>query len=121
MGIMANYVKKKPDEPTFSQKGLSGYKFPLSNKNVEVGFVDVRKGHDNYIISKKITHIYYILEGEGFFDIDGKKYDVKPGMLIEIPSNVEYAYSGSMKLLLIMNPPWSEDNEEITKKNPSVD
>ena len=117
---MTNYIRKKPNKPTFSQKGLDGYKFPLSNEEVEVGFVDVKKGHDNYIISKKITHIYYILEGKGFFDIEGVRHDVKPGMLIEIPPNVEYAYSGKMKLLLIMNPPWFEGNEIITKKNPSV-
>jgi len=118
---MDEFVRKLKDNPSFSQKGLDGYRFPLSNKEIEIYFVDVKKGHDTYIISKKITHIYYVLEGEGFFDIGGGKTQVKPGMLIEVPPNIEYSYSGKMKVLLIMSPPWFKGNEEITKKNPSVD
>jgi mannose-6-phosphate isomerase-like protein (cupin superfamily) len=117
---MPNYIRRKPKKPSFSQKGLDGYGFPLSNKKMEVNFVNVREGHDNFIISKKITHIYYILRGKGFFNIKGKRYTVRPGMLIEVPPNVEYVYSGRMKLLLIMNPPWFKGNEIITKKNPFV-
>ncbi|MFH1978117.1 MAG: hypothetical protein ABIJ92_02225 [Candidatus Aenigmatarchaeota archaeon] len=114
---MVDFIRKKSEKPTFSQKGLDGYQFLLENKNVEVYFVDVKMGHDNYIISKKITHIYFVIEGEGFFDISGTKFDVKLGDFIEVPPNKEYCYSGKMKLLLIMNPPWFEGNEEITKKN----
>ena len=108
------------EQPAFSQKGLKGYAYPLKNKNVEIYYVDVTQGHDNYIISKICTHIYYVLEGEGVFELDGKKTNMKKGELIEIPPNVEYAYSGNMRLLLIMNPPWFEGNEEIIRKNPSV-
>ena len=72
------------------------------------------------MISKKITRIYYILEGEGYFTIDNHKYDVRPSMLIEVPPNVEYSYSGKMKLLLIGNPRWFKGNEVVTKKNPDV-
>ncbi len=118
---MNKFIKKLPTKPTFSQKGLKGYQFPLNNKNVEVYFVNVNKGHDTYIISKKITHIYYILEGQGLFDINNKKYKVKPNMLIEVPANIEYTYSGNMELLLIMNPAWFQGNERIVKKNPAVE
>ena len=54
------------------------------------------------------------------FDIDNQKHEVSPGSFIEVPPNVEYTYSGQMKLLLIMSPPWFEGNEEITKPNPDV-
>lgn len=118
---MDEFIRKLKDKPSFSQKGLDGYRFPLGNKEVEVYLVDIKQGHNTYFISKKITHIYYILGGEGFFDIGGKKIQVKSGMLIEAPPNIEYTYSGKMKVLLIMNPPWFKGNEEITKKNPSVD
>jgi mannose-6-phosphate isomerase-like protein (cupin superfamily) len=117
---MNKFNKKLSKKPSFSQKGLEGYKFPTKNSNVEVYFLDVKQGHEAYFISKKCTHIYYVIEGEGFFDIDGSKHEAKSGMLFELPPNVEYTYSGKMKLLLIMNPPWFEGNEEIIKKNPSV-
>lgn len=114
------YVLNLPKLPTFTQKGLKGFQFPLKNKEVEVYFVNVEKGHDTFIISKKITHIYYIIEGNGFFTIEGYRYDVEPSVLVEIPPNIEYTYSGAMKLILIMNPPWFEGNEEVVKKNPAV-
>ena len=117
---MKNYIKKS-SKPTFVQKGLKGYIYPLLNKKLEIYFVDVKTGHDTHIISKKITHIYYTLEGKGNFDINGVKRKIKTGDLIEILPHVEYAYSGKMKLLLIMNPPWFKENEIITKKNPAVE
>lgn len=109
-----------PSAPTFEQKGLKGFAYPLKNKDLEVYYVDVIKGHDNYIISKKCSHIYFILEGEGTFDINNKLTKVAKNSLIEVQPNIEYAYSGNMKLLLIMNPPWFEGHEIVTKTNPDV-
>ena len=117
---MSDYICKLPNEPTFIQKGLTGFAYLLENKAVQVYFCDSTQGHENYEISKKCTHIYYILEGKGFFELDGVKYDVRPGMLIEVPPHVEYCYTGKMKLLLIMNPPWFEGNGEITRVNHNV-
>ena len=116
MGYVLNFSEK----PTFTQKGLKGYQYPLSNQAMEIYYVDVQQGHDTFIVSKKITHIYFILEGSGFFTIERRKYAVSSGTLIEVPPNVEYTYSGSMKLLLIMQPPWFDGNEEITRNNPDV-
>lgn len=109
-----------PTEPTIKQKGLKGYQFPLKNKEVEIYYVDVTQGHDNCIISKECTHIYYILEGMGEFCLNGKINKVEKGSMIEIPPHVEFTYSGEMKLLLTMNPPWFEGNSETVKKNPNV-
>ncbi|OVE74693.1 hypothetical protein BVX95_01305 [archaeon D22] len=110
-----------PKEPTFEQKGLKGYAFSLKNKDLEVYYLDVSKGHDNYIVSKKCFHMYYVLEGTGVFDLNGKTIDVRRGSFLEVVPNIEYTYSGNMKLLMIMNPPWFEGNEKVTKPNPSVD
>ena len=114
------YISKRKETPSFTQKGLKGFRFPIKNEKVEIYFVDVEKGHDTFIISKEITHTYYILEGKGFFVIEGERYDAEPGMIIEVPPKLEYTYSGKMKLILIMNPPWFKGNDESTKKNPDV-
>lgn len=87
---------------------------------MEVYFVDVSKGHDHYLISKKITHTYYILQGQGTFDIDGKVYKVKTGNLIEALPKVEYTYSGKMKMLLIMTSPFLKGDSIKTKSNSHV-
>ena len=111
---------KKPKTPSFSQQGLKGYKFDVQNESFEIYEVDVEKGHDTYFISKEITHIYYIIEGQGGFNIGGTEYPVVAGSLVEVTSGVEYTYTGKMKILLMVSPPWFEGNEEVTKKNENV-
>ena len=51
------------------------------------------------MVSRKITRIYYILSGNGYFTIADRQYDVSPGMLVEVPPKVEYCYSGKMTLI----------------------
>jgi len=72
------------------------------------------------MISKALTRIYYIIEGTGAFTIDNQKYDVAPGLIVEVPPGVEYSYSGSMKILLVSHPRWFEGNERMTRNNPDV-
>jgi mannose-6-phosphate isomerase-like protein (cupin superfamily) len=116
-----SYVFRLPSSPSFEGKGLTGFQFqPLRNQELEIHFVDVTTGHDTFLRSKKITRIYYVIDGKGYFIIDDQKYDVEPGVLVEVPPRVEYSYSGTMKLLLISNPRWFKGNDEVTKKNPDV-
>jgi hypothetical protein len=114
-------VLTMPSSPSFASRGLRGYQFqPLKNEQLEVHFLDVTKGHDQFIISKVLTRIYYIIDGKGYFVIDNQKFDVAPGMLVEVPPGHEYCYSGAMKILLISNPRWFSGNEQETRDNPDV-
>lgn len=102
-------------------KGLVGYSFgPLRQEDMEVYYIDSEKGHDVFVISKKITRSYYILSGKGYFIIDNQKYDVLPGMFVEIPPKVEFCYSGKMTLLGFCKPRWFSGADIYTKWNPDV-
>src|ERR1035438_6644598 len=84
------YVYSPPISASFTGKGLLGYTFgPLQKKDLEIYYVEVEKGHDTFMISKKITRIYYILEGSGRFTIGDDRYDVSPGMLVEVPPKID--------------------------------
>jgi hypothetical protein len=115
-----SYVLNLPSAPSFEGKGLRGFAFGLRHPQLDIHFVDVAQGHDTYMISKCVTRIYYVLEGEGSFTIENKTYRVRPRVLIEVPPNLEYSYSGTMKLLLIGTPRWFLGNERMTRKNPDV-
>ena len=100
---------------------MAGYEFqPLKDEDFAVHLLDVQRGHDTFMISKALTRIYYIIEGAGAFTIDNQKYDVLPGLIVEVPPGVEYSYSGSMKILLVSHPRWFEGNERMTRNNPDV-
>ena len=115
------YVLAASSSPSFALEGLTGYEFQsLKDQDFAVHLLDVQKGHDTFIISKALTRIYYIIEGTGVFTIDNQKYDVAPGLLVEVPPGVEYSYSGSMKIFLVSHPRWFEGNERTTRKNPDV-
>jgi mannose-6-phosphate isomerase-like protein (cupin superfamily) len=90
--------------------------YPLENYTVETYFIEVRQGHDNSIVCHVCTHIYHVIDGKGLFTVDEKRYDAKPGLLFEIPPGIEFAFSGSMRLLLIMTPSWFEENEKSPGK-----
>ena len=50
------YIYSLPTSISFDGKGLFGYTFgPLNQKDVEIYYIEVEKGHDTFMISKKIT------------------------------------------------------------------
>ncbi len=115
------YLYTQPTLPSFTCTGLTGYTFgPLNDPNVEIYYIDVSQGHDTFQISHKITRIYYVLSGSGYFTIGNRQYDVGPGILVEVPPRVEYSYSGTMKLVAFTKPRWFRGNDTATKWNPDV-
>ncbi len=115
------YIYSLPTSASFTGKGLLGYTFgPLKQKDLEVYYIEVDKGHDLFMISKKITRTYYVLSGSGHFTIGERKYEVGPGMLVEVPPKVEYCYSGKMVLIALSKPRWFSGNDTFTKWNPDV-
>jgi len=116
-----SYVLAASSSPSFTLKGMAGYEFrPLKDEDFAIHLLEVQKGHDTFMISKALTRIYYIIEGAGAFTIDNQKYDVVPGLIVEVPPGVEYSYSGSMRILLVSHPRWFEGNERMTRNNPDV-
>jgi chemotaxis methyl-accepting protein methylase len=115
------YTYSLPDSVSFTAKGLVGYNFgPLKQKDLEIFYVESEKGHDFFMISRKITRTYYILSGSGYFTIANERYDVHAGMLVEVPPKVEYCYSGKMTMIGISKPRWFSGNDTPTKWNPDV-
>jgi chemotaxis methyl-accepting protein methylase/mannose-6-phosphate isomerase-like protein (cupin superfamily) len=115
------YIHPLPPLPSFDGKGLFGYTFgPLEQRDLEIYYIEVEKGHDTFMVSKRITRVYYVLSGSGFFTIADCRYGVRSGMLVEVPPKVEYSYSGKMKLIGICKPRWFQGNDRHTRWNPDV-
>lgn len=115
------YTYSLPQTPSFIGEGLRGFDFgPLGQKRVEVSRIEVTEGHDTFIISRKITRTYYVVEGAGYFIIAGEKYPVGPDTIVEVPPRVEFSYSGKMTLILLSQPRWFRNNDKHTRWNPDV-
>jgi mannose-6-phosphate isomerase-like protein (cupin superfamily) len=60
---------------------------------------------------KKLTEIYYILEGSGFLELDGDKVSVEPGMSVMIKPGCRHRAVGEMKILNIAVPAFDPEDE----------
>ncbi len=104
------YIKRRPKETSFIQKGLKGYSYDINTKLVSVDVEDVHKGHDRYYKNLVSTTIYYVISGSGIFKINNEEYGVIEGDVVEIPANIEFVFAGEMKLLVVMTPPFNSSN-----------
>ncbi len=119
--MKSSYIYPRPNSTSFKGEGLLSYTFgPLNQKDVDINYIESEKGHDTFIISKRITRTYYVLSGNGYFTINSEVYPVTTGVLIEIPPKTEYSYSGKMTLLCFSRPRWFPGNEIYVKQNPDV-
>jgi len=114
------YVYTRPPSPSFEGRGLSGYTYGPLKQNLDVYYVEVEKGHDTFMVSDKISRTYYVLSGCGYFVIAGRKYDVTPGVVVEVPPKLEYTYSGTMSLVAFSTPRAFPTNDTLTRWNPDV-
>lgn len=114
---MSCYKKELPINPSFKQNGLNGYNYELETNNISITIEDCFLGHDTYHTNVRSSKIYYVLEGEGTYKIDGQIISVKKEDLIEIPPNTEFVFAGKMKLLLIMEPAFRAQDGKDGRKN----
>lgn len=108
------HVFNEPDELSFDKVGVKGKIFPITEQTDDIQFVriDTETGHQTKISQEVCTFSYYVLEGSGYFEIDDVKEDCGVGDLIVIPPKKAFIYKGKMKLLLVVTPPWREEQEK---------
>jgi mannose-6-phosphate isomerase-like protein (cupin superfamily) len=80
------------------------------NKTASLHLVDIKTDPEVHY-HQKHTEIYYILEGEGFIELDGERTPVKPGTAILIPPGVRHRTLGNIRLLNIPIPPFDPSDE----------
>jgi mannose-6-phosphate isomerase-like protein (cupin superfamily) len=60
---------------------------------------------------KKITEIYFILDGEGFLEIDGEKVPVKPMTSILIKPGCRHRAVGKLRVAITAIPAFDPEDE----------
>lgn len=108
------YVLKAPDNFSFEKEGIKGKIFDSSNLSNKARFVliETNTGHKSKIREKESDFFYFILEGEGDFEIEGQVEKVQKGDLVLVPNGKVFKYKGNLKMLLVSSPPWTPKQEE---------
>lgn len=112
MGII-----KKPESPSFAKEGMNGYCYELESSKLSLTIEDSYKGHDKYCTNLKNDVIYYVLEGNGIFKIEGEIQEVQKDDVIEIKANTEFVFAGKMKLLYISVPEYQQGDFKNGRDN----
>lgn len=60
---------------------------------------------------KKLTEIYYVLEGEGIMELDGNTVPVRPGVAILIKPGCRHRALGRLRILNMPVPAFDPDDE----------
>ena len=111
---MRSHILKLPSEYSFEKVGIKGKKFSVGDITPKTGIcqIETEKGHETTIIEHKCDFIYYIIEGEGYFEINDYKENCIKGDLVVIPAGSKFKYVGKLKMLLITTPAFYPEQEE---------
>ena len=103
-----------PKEYSFEKSGIKGKTFDTKaiNDAIKFNVIETEKGHETRIRETECTFHYFIIEGAGNFEIDGKSENCQKGDLVIVPKGNAFKYTGKMKMLLVSQPWWNPDQEE---------
>lgn len=104
----------KNSEQTVKERSACGFRQRLLSKedrNIAawVHTVDIFESAKPHF-HKRAVELYYVLEGEGLINLDGKSHKISKGSIIQIPPNVVHSASGKLKLLVVGIPDIAEDD-----------
>ncbi|MCK5006007.1 MAG: cupin domain-containing protein [Spirochaetales bacterium] len=80
------------------------------NTAASIHLVDIKTDPEVHYHDKH-TEIYYVLEGEGFIELDGERTPVKTGTAVLIPPRVRHRTLGKIRLLNVSIPPFDPADE----------
>ncbi len=110
---MANYMIAHFDQidPVACPCGLARRAF-LAPDNPTATMHVTEISHDSQVhYHKNLTEIYFILEGSGNMELDGRTIPVRPASAILIKPQCRHRAVGNMKVLIVVIPPFDENDE----------
>lgn len=119
--IIADLVEIKMKAAVVKQSEVAVKKFDtisvkeiFNEKGVENMSAAIIKldGKNRSVKNKKCNSFYYIIKGNGKFNLDGIEYEVEEGDIVYIPKETTYFDEGKMTMISFCNPRFDSDQIE---------
>lgn len=99
----------------FGWPGLKGWAFNSKEDflGASAAYFEVTGKHGK-VKATKSDRIYYVIDGEGVFEINGEAFNVAPTDVIIVPKNTPYDYKATskvLKLFLVHSPAFEPEAE----------
>ncbi len=110
---MANYLVERFDQIAAVRCpcGFAKRAFAVpENQTATLHMVDILEDSRSHY-HKKMTEIYYVLEGEGHIELDGERIAVQPMTAVMIRPGCRHRAIGKLKILNIPVPAFDEADE----------
>ncbi len=75
----------------------SFWKELLEKPNLEFGVLKLNPGQPDTQNPHKMDEVYFITEGNGFLNINGKEVPLKNGLIIYVPKETPHRFHGNTK------------------------
>jgi len=90
--VVISREEYKPGAPMEAKTGVRDWKiiYPengFENRALVMGLVEVDPGHHTPLHRHNCEEVYYILDGEGYVEVEGDRYPVKGGDAVYIKEN----------------------------------
>lgn len=81
------------------------------NQAASVHIVEIKADSEVHY-HKRITEIYYVLDGEGEIELDGRSYPLSPGMSVMIKPGCRHRAVGeNLRILNLVVPKFNPEDE----------
>ncbi|MBL8121954.1 hypothetical protein JNM87_04375 [Candidatus Saccharibacteria bacterium] len=108
-----NFVVHEPAEYSF--RDVNGHHGKLLAKSAYKShlIIECDEKLTVSLCQNEVEFSYYILEGDGYFILNGEREKVAPGDLVVVPVGTVYTFGGKLRMLLVNAPHWSPEQEDI--------
>lgn len=83
---------------------------------VAVAYQETATGHAQEFRHHTSAFIFYVIEGEGVWVVDGVSHPVQATDVVVVPAGAAFYYRGALKQVCITAPAWTEENEEVLRQ-----
>lgn len=111
-----NYTKEGAD--AFKKSGVELWEYVGDGDldQADVLYIEVDGGHNEEFYHDESAFIYYVLDGEGTFYLDGDETPVSETDVVAIPPETKIYYTGKMNLLLVTAPEYQAEHEHVVRE-----
>jgi len=110
------YIFHEPEGYGFKDRdGHDGKFFGTGSPTTQHMIIECTNKLTVSLTQLKTEFNYYVIEGSGYFELNGIRHEVSKSDLVVIPPGTKYTFGGGLKMLLINTPKWSADQEKTEK------
>ncbi len=82
--------------------GQGGYFIDfIGTRGIEAGIIRLHAGENDTQGPHSVDEVYYVIEGSGFIQLNGKDHEIRQGTSILVPAKANHKFHGNKQDLVI--------------------